>query len=107
MLEVDGSITCLKYDEIKPDASTHLARRKGHSEEIVETLLATAYPPSIRDAAGREVASYVLTVSHSAATNFTQTGEPTSSTFPVGVSWPVLRVDPEDNDVVGLLILRE
>jgi hypothetical protein len=26
---VDGSISCLKYDEIKPDANTHLARRKG------------------------------------------------------------------------------
>jgi uncharacterized membrane protein YcaP (DUF421 family) len=29
VLEVDGSISCLKYDEIKPDANTHLARRKG------------------------------------------------------------------------------
>jgi uncharacterized membrane protein YcaP (DUF421 family) len=28
VLEVDGSISCLKFDEIKPDASTHLARRK-------------------------------------------------------------------------------
>lgn len=28
VLEVDGSISCLKYDEIKPTASTHLARRK-------------------------------------------------------------------------------
>jgi uncharacterized membrane protein YcaP (DUF421 family) len=28
VLEVDGSISCLKYDEIKPEASTHLARRK-------------------------------------------------------------------------------
>jgi len=28
VLEVDGSSSCLKYDEIKPDASTHLARRK-------------------------------------------------------------------------------
>ena len=28
VLEVDGSISCLKYDEIKPDASTHLVRRK-------------------------------------------------------------------------------
>ncbi len=28
VLEVDGSISCLKYDEIKPDASTHLARHK-------------------------------------------------------------------------------
>jgi uncharacterized membrane protein YcaP (DUF421 family) len=28
VLEVDGSISCLKYDEIKPDAKTHLARRK-------------------------------------------------------------------------------
>ncbi len=27
VLEVDGSISCLKYDEIKPDASTHLVRR--------------------------------------------------------------------------------
>src|ERR1700747_2475322 len=26
VLEVDGSISCLKYDEIKPDADTHLAR---------------------------------------------------------------------------------
>lgn len=29
VLEVDGSISCLKYDEIKPDATTHLVRRKG------------------------------------------------------------------------------
>jgi len=28
VLEVDGSISCLKYDEIKSDASTHLARRR-------------------------------------------------------------------------------
>lgn len=28
VLEVDGSISCLKYDEIKPEASTHLARRR-------------------------------------------------------------------------------
>lgn len=28
VLEVDGSISCLKYDDIKPDASTHLVRRK-------------------------------------------------------------------------------
>jgi len=28
VLEVDGSISCLKYDEIKPDASTHLVRRR-------------------------------------------------------------------------------
>ena len=28
VLEVDGSISCLKYDEIKPDAKSHLARRK-------------------------------------------------------------------------------
>src|SRR6201998_2048525 len=27
VLEVDGSISCLKYDEIKPDANTHLVRR--------------------------------------------------------------------------------
>lgn len=27
-LEVDGSISCLKYDEIKPDANTHLVRRR-------------------------------------------------------------------------------
>ena len=29
VLEVHGSSSCLKYDEIKPDASTHLVRRKG------------------------------------------------------------------------------
>jgi uncharacterized membrane protein YcaP (DUF421 family) len=29
VLEVDGSISCLKYDEIKPDADTHLVRRRG------------------------------------------------------------------------------
>ena len=29
VLEVDGSISCLKYDEIKANANTHLARRKG------------------------------------------------------------------------------
>ena len=29
VLEVDGSISCLKYDEITPNATTHLARRKG------------------------------------------------------------------------------
>jgi len=28
VLEVDGSISCLKYDEIKPTASTHLAHRR-------------------------------------------------------------------------------
>src|SRR5438046_6436609 len=28
VLEVDGSISCLKYDEIQPTAQTHLARRK-------------------------------------------------------------------------------
>jgi len=28
VLEVDGSISLLKYDEIKPDASTHLAKRR-------------------------------------------------------------------------------
>ena len=29
VLEVDGSISCLKYEEIKPDANTHLVRRRG------------------------------------------------------------------------------
>jgi len=29
VLEVDGSISCLKYDELKPEANNHLARRKG------------------------------------------------------------------------------
>ena len=28
VLEVDRSISCLKYDEIKPDAHTHLVRRR-------------------------------------------------------------------------------
>jgi uncharacterized membrane protein YcaP (DUF421 family) len=28
VLEVDGSISCLKYDEIKTDANTHLVRRR-------------------------------------------------------------------------------
>jgi len=28
VLEVDGSISCLKYDEIKPDAKNHLVRRR-------------------------------------------------------------------------------
>ena len=28
VLEVDGSISCLKYDEINPDANNHLARRR-------------------------------------------------------------------------------
>ena len=28
VLEVDGSISCLKYNEIKPDANTHLVRRR-------------------------------------------------------------------------------
>ncbi len=28
VLEVDGSISCLKYDEIKPDANSHLVRRR-------------------------------------------------------------------------------
>src|SRR5689334_19048018 len=28
VLEVDGSISCLKYDEIKPTAGSHLAKRK-------------------------------------------------------------------------------
>ncbi len=29
VLEVDGSISCLKYDDINSTASTHLARRRG------------------------------------------------------------------------------
>lgn len=29
VLEVDGSISCLKYDEIKSDANTHLVRHRG------------------------------------------------------------------------------
>jgi uncharacterized membrane protein YcaP (DUF421 family) len=28
VLEVDGSISCLKYDDIQPTADSHLARRK-------------------------------------------------------------------------------
>jgi uncharacterized membrane protein YcaP (DUF421 family) len=28
VLEVDGSISCLKYDELKPDANTHLVKRR-------------------------------------------------------------------------------
>jgi uncharacterized membrane protein YcaP (DUF421 family) len=28
VLEVDGSISCLKYDEIKPNANNHIVRRK-------------------------------------------------------------------------------
>ena len=28
VLEVDGSISCMKYDAIKPDANTHLVRRR-------------------------------------------------------------------------------
>jgi uncharacterized membrane protein YcaP (DUF421 family) len=28
VLEVDGSISCMKYDDIRPTASTHLARRR-------------------------------------------------------------------------------
>jgi len=28
VLEVDGSISCLKYEEIKPDAHTHLVHRR-------------------------------------------------------------------------------
>ena len=28
VLEVDGSISCLKYDDLNPNASNHLARRK-------------------------------------------------------------------------------
>ena len=28
VLEVDGSISCLKYDEINPQSTNHLARRK-------------------------------------------------------------------------------
>ncbi len=28
VLEVDGSISCIKYDELKPEANTHLARRR-------------------------------------------------------------------------------
>jgi len=33
VLEVDGSISFLKYDEIKPDANTHLVRRKGFIQQ--------------------------------------------------------------------------
>ncbi len=28
VLEVDGSISCLKYDDLKPDAQTHLVRHR-------------------------------------------------------------------------------
>ena len=28
VLEVDGSISCLKYDDLNPNANNHLARRK-------------------------------------------------------------------------------
>jgi uncharacterized membrane protein YcaP (DUF421 family) len=28
VLEVDGSISCLKYDDLKPDAKTHLVHRR-------------------------------------------------------------------------------
>jgi uncharacterized membrane protein YcaP (DUF421 family) len=28
VLEVDGSISCLKYDDLNPSASTHLTRRR-------------------------------------------------------------------------------
>jgi hypothetical protein len=28
VLEVDGSISCLKYDELSPAANNHLVRRK-------------------------------------------------------------------------------
>ena len=28
VLEVDGSISCLKYDDIKPTANNHLVHRK-------------------------------------------------------------------------------
>ena len=28
VLEVDGAISCLKYDEIKPDSNNHLVRRR-------------------------------------------------------------------------------
>jgi len=28
VLEVDGSISCMKYDDIKPTSTTHLAKRK-------------------------------------------------------------------------------
>jgi uncharacterized membrane protein YcaP (DUF421 family) len=33
VLEVDGSISCLKYDEIKPDANTHLVRQRRFLEK--------------------------------------------------------------------------
>ena len=28
VLEVDGSISCLKYDDLNPNASNHLAQRR-------------------------------------------------------------------------------
>jgi uncharacterized membrane protein YcaP (DUF421 family) len=28
VLEVDGSISCLKYDDIEPTANSHLVRRR-------------------------------------------------------------------------------
>ena len=93
MLEVDGSISCLKYDEIKPDANTHLVRRRFIQKKYVETLLRNVARTTVRNGAGRDVASYVSTTvkfrAQSIFRNFTQTGEPTSSTWPVGVRWPV------------------
>jgi len=35
VLEVDGSISCLKYDEIKPTARLGLAHRKFYEEASV------------------------------------------------------------------------
>ncbi|MGA3351023.1 MAG: YetF domain-containing protein [Candidatus Sulfotelmatobacter sp.] len=35
VLEVDGSISCTKYGQIKPDANTHLAQRRFIHKTIV------------------------------------------------------------------------
>jgi uncharacterized membrane protein YcaP (DUF421 family) len=43
VLEVDGSISCLNYDEIKPDANTHHGAPEIHSEEVIRLLKAHSF----------------------------------------------------------------
>ena len=44
VLEVDGSISCMKYDDIKPTASTHLAHRS--QEARIRITIFTDSKPS-------------------------------------------------------------
>ena len=62
VLEVDGSISCMKYDDIKPTASTHLAHRKIHEEARVKAKSATDFTRIFTDQNLKEIKSVKIRV---------------------------------------------